>query len=131
MRTKAATATTSHAITLIPSLNAEPFKPTICSVERFVNNNEPAITGYVKLLPARKKPSCDAVSRFRTMSQVPNATKAVKKRNEIIVIANMIGSFRCNKYIDPLYSITCKSIFQCENDFFYYFEYLLFYVIIP
>lgn len=87
---------------VIPSLNADPFNPTICSVERFVNNKDPAITGYVKLLPARKKPSCDAVSRFRTMSQVPNATKTVKKRNEIIVIANMIGSFRCNKYTNPL-----------------------------
>ena len=43
--TSAITATTSQAITQSPSLNAEPFSPTICSVERFVSSSEPAING--------------------------------------------------------------------------------------
>ena len=43
--TSAITATTSQAITQSPSLNAEPFSPTICSVERFVSSSEPAMNG--------------------------------------------------------------------------------------
>jgi len=52
--TMAMAARVSQAITRIPSLKAEPFKPTNCSVERFVNNKEAAITGAVRLLPPKK-----------------------------------------------------------------------------
>ena len=43
--TRAMTATTSHAMTQSPSLNAEPLSPTICSVERFVSSRDPAMNG--------------------------------------------------------------------------------------
>lgn len=49
--TIAIAASVSHAITKIPSLNAAPFKPTICSVDKLVSNNEPAMTTPVRLLP--------------------------------------------------------------------------------
>ena len=37
-----------------PALNASPFRPTICSVDRLVSSKEPAITGKVSERPARK-----------------------------------------------------------------------------
>src|SRR5665811_1341138 len=52
--TMAMAARVSQAITDNPSLYALPFKPTICSVERFVNNKEPAMTPAVRLLPPKK-----------------------------------------------------------------------------
>ena len=47
-------ATTSQAITLSPSLKADPFNPTSCSVERLVNSSDPAITPAPRLRPAKK-----------------------------------------------------------------------------
>ena len=47
-------ATTSQHITDNPSLNESPFKPTSCSVERFVSNSDPAMKTPVKLRPAKK-----------------------------------------------------------------------------
>ena len=47
----------SHAIANMPSLNAAPFNPTICSVDKLVSKREPAITTPVRLLPPRKYPS--------------------------------------------------------------------------
>lgn len=55
--TIAIAAKVSQAITNIPSEKAEPFNPTICSVDKFVSNKDPAITPAVKLLPPRKYPS--------------------------------------------------------------------------
>ena len=52
--TSAMTATTSHTMTDNPAVNASPFNPTICSVERFVSSSDPAITGNVSERPARK-----------------------------------------------------------------------------
>ena len=52
--TIAIAASVSQAITSIPSEKAWPFKPTICSADKFVNNNEPAIVSAPKLLPPRK-----------------------------------------------------------------------------
>lgn len=54
MATSATTATTSHTMTDSPALNASPFRPTICSVDRLVSSKEPAITGKVSERPARK-----------------------------------------------------------------------------
>jgi hypothetical protein len=47
-------ATTSQHMTDNPSLNESPFKPTSCSVERFVSSSEPAMNTPVKLRPAKK-----------------------------------------------------------------------------
>ena len=85
----AMTATTSHAITLIPSLNAEPFRPTICSVDKFVSSRDPAMNGNVRLRPARKKPSWLELSRRRTISHVPTATKPVNSTNDSKVTQNI------------------------------------------
>src|SRR6056297_667157 len=52
--TMAIAAKVSHAITDNPSLYALPLSPTICSVERFVNKSEPAMTPAVRLLPPKK-----------------------------------------------------------------------------
>lgn len=68
--TSASTATTSQAITLRPSLKAAPFKPTICSVDKFVRSNEPAMIGKVSLRPPRKKPSELTRSSLRVINQV-------------------------------------------------------------
>jgi hypothetical protein len=57
MQTSARTATTSHTMTENPYVKAAPFRPTICSVDRFVSNSDPAMSGHVRLLPARKYPS--------------------------------------------------------------------------
>ena len=54
VNTMATAAKTSYATIGNPSLKDTPFTPTICSVERFVNNNEPAMIGPVKLLPPKK-----------------------------------------------------------------------------
>ena len=52
--TIAIAARVSHTITDNPLWYAAPFNPTICSVDKLVNNNEPAITPAVKLRPPRK-----------------------------------------------------------------------------
>ena len=52
--TMARAARVSHTITDNPFWYAEPFNPTICSVDKFVSNNEPAITPAVKLRPPKK-----------------------------------------------------------------------------
>ena len=52
--TNAMTAITSQAMTLKPSVKAEPFSPTICSVERLVISMDAAISGNVSVRPARK-----------------------------------------------------------------------------
>jgi hypothetical protein len=80
---KANTATTSQAMTLNPSLKAAPFKPTICSVDRFVKSKDPAIIGKVSERPPRKNPSELVCSSRLVMSQVRPAAKAVKLRKEI------------------------------------------------
>ena len=43
----------SHAITKTPCAKDCPFKPTICSAERLVNNKEPAMVIAPKLLPPK------------------------------------------------------------------------------
>ena len=43
MNTRDKPATTSHAMTAMPSVNAAPLSPTSCSVERLVSNNDPAM----------------------------------------------------------------------------------------
>ena len=57
IKTSAQTAMTSQAITLKPSVNAAPLRPTICSVDRLVSSSDPAINGPVSRRPARKYPS--------------------------------------------------------------------------
>ena len=57
--TIAMAAKVSQTITDKPLSYAEPFSPTICSVERLVNSKDPAITPAVKLLPPKKYPSED------------------------------------------------------------------------
>ena len=52
--TIAIAASVSQAITDSPLSYAEPLRPTNCSVERLVSNNEPAITPAVRLLPPKK-----------------------------------------------------------------------------
>ena len=52
--TIAIAASVYQTITDKPFSYADPFKPTICSVERFVNNNDPAITPADRLLPPKK-----------------------------------------------------------------------------
>ena len=54
MATIEITDTTSQTMTQNPLMNASPFKPTICSVERLVNSSEPAMSGKVSDRPARK-----------------------------------------------------------------------------
>ena len=55
--TIAIAARVSHTITDKPLWYADPFRPTICSVDRLVSKRDPAITPAVKLLPPRKYPS--------------------------------------------------------------------------
>ena len=90
---KAITATTSQAITLKPSLKAAPFKPTICSVDRFVSSKEPAIIGNVSERPPRKNPSELDFSSSLVINQVSSAAKIVKLIKEI-KIQVVIGNFR-------------------------------------
>ena len=53
-RTIANAAVVSQAITAIVWLNASPFSPMRCSVDRLVSIREPAMTQAVRPLPARK-----------------------------------------------------------------------------
>ena len=54
--TMANAAKVSQTITNIPSLNAAPFNPTICSLDKLVNKSDPATTVAVRLRPAKKHP---------------------------------------------------------------------------
>ena len=58
-------ASASHAIpTKALSPNTSPFKPTNCSVDKFVNNNDPATTGHAKALPPVKYSSVALLDFF-------------------------------------------------------------------
>ena len=72
---------TSYPITDSPPINAFPFIPTNCSVERLVSNNEPAITTPLKLLPPKKYPLLESRFSFFVRYQDITATSAVKKIN--------------------------------------------------
>ncbi|MNF86929.1 hypothetical protein D3C84_693800 [compost metagenome] len=54
-------AITSQAITIKPVRNDSPFRPTRCSVERFISSIEPPIYIPVMDRPPRKYPSADSV----------------------------------------------------------------------
>ena len=54
MRTMASAAVVSQAVTAIVWLNASPFRPIKCSVDRFVSMIDPAITQAERLRPPRK-----------------------------------------------------------------------------
>ena len=55
-------------------------------VERFVSSSEPAMIGNVSERPPRKKPSELWASSLRVKNQVRPEARAVKSRNEMIVI---------------------------------------------
>ena len=82
-------ASASHAIpTRALSPKTSPFNPTNCSVERFVNNKDPATIGHASALPPVKYSSV-ALSDFfilETIMYVKIATEAVAIINETIEI---------------------------------------------
>ena len=70
------------------SPKTSPFNPTSCSVDRFVNNNDPATTGHASARPPVKYSSV-ALSDFfilETIIYVKKATDAVAIINETIEI---------------------------------------------
>ena len=79
-------------------MNAAPFKPTSCSVERFVSSSDPAMNTAPSERPARKWLVVVATTVRRTVNQVPMATSPVKKANEAkvmrVCMCLMIGDLR-------------------------------------
>ena len=81
---KASHATPTNAL----SPKTAPFSPTNCSVDKLVNNNEPATTGHANARPPVKYSSV-ALSDFfirRTIWYVKKATEPVANTNEMLEI---------------------------------------------
>ena len=101
VKTIAIAAKVSQAITKIPSENAAPLSPTICSVDKFVSSKEPAITPAVKLLPPKKYPSELSSFVFLVAYHDTIATTIVKLKKEIIpsIIIRLVLKYEYNNLL--------------------------------